>query len=286
MSHNFRRLAAAIILISAFLSFAARDSVRAAGAPSDPVRFTRVLALVFDARTLEPIPACIVTVGQKTFRTDENGYFEIPTALAGEYVVAVDKPPYERYAQVHDLASPLGVIRVGLSPKVPELTELERQNREYDATLGRIMRLNTSELMIGEEPPTPEKKHYIPAFGAEFSSGEKGFRGKRLTYSKATDKEISMAPRISTSGGFGKLVGQVRDSKGEAIRVPARIKVTTSAFQTEPDGSYSLDGVPAGKHSLRVSCPGYQTYEDTTFVVLEGRNKVDFHLIKIDKDKK
>ncbi|HNY11502.1 MAG TPA: carboxypeptidase-like regulatory domain-containing protein [Candidatus Wallbacteria bacterium] len=268
-----------IITIAVSCGWAHTGPARAAELLSKP-EFFRLIAMVYDARTLEAVADCYVSIGSKRIRTDDRGYFEISNMLSGDYFVTIERPPFEKYAQFHSFQSPLAILRIGLVIPPPEITEMQKKNTEYDMTIGRIMRMNTNEIMIGEEAEKPRKKKsgssYYSPYGRSFHSGE----GKKtMAFTEKAPGEISKAPKISTARGFGKLIGCVYENNGSEIKSPARIIIGIGrGSETEKSGTFEIHNIPVGTYDVTIKCQGYETRVDKGFKINGGRNKYDFFL--------
>ncbi len=252
--------------------------VRAAGTISKP-EFFRLIAMVYDARTLEAVADCYVSVGSKRIRTDDRGYFEVSNMLAGDFFVTIERPPFEKYGEFHSFQPPLAIMRIGLVMPPPEITEMQKKNGEYDMTIGRIMRLNTNEIRIGEEaekPRTRSSPGYFSPYGRAYSSGE----GKKsMAFTEKAPGEISRAPKISTARGFGKLIGCVYENNGSGIKSPARVIIGPGrGSETEKNGTFEIHNIPVGIYDVTIKCPGYETRVDKGFKINNGRNKYDFFI--------
>lgn len=244
------------------------------------IEFLRVLGMVFDERTGEPVADCPVAVGERLVRTGEDGLFELRNCLSGDYVVSVDFPPFQKYADVFTFRPPLAVVRITLS--VPVAVDRDALARaEYDELLAGVMRMNTFEVTIGDEedgPARKPKKPYFSPFGRSAASGEKGRSGVA-----PGEREESKQPKISTARGFSRLVGRVVSSSGEPLSSPARVVIGPKVVLTDRKGNFELQNVPVGKYDITIKCKGYQTRTYDRVAVDGAHSKYDFYIAKTSK---
>ncbi|HOD40669.1 MAG TPA: carboxypeptidase-like regulatory domain-containing protein [Candidatus Wallbacteria bacterium] len=244
------------------------------------INFSRVVGMAYDIRTSNGLKNCEIRIGKVKTTTNENGYFEIPSMLYGEYIITALHSPHERYIDVIKIDSPLSAIKIFLAVPAVKISETEKANREYDRALAKIMKGNVNEISINGDESAPKKSSYYSKYGRK-SAIEEDTRGR--SYSKKSKGEVSKAPRISADRGFGYLVYSVFESSGGEIENDATITIATQSVQTEKSKPVEIHNVPAGSYKITVKCEGYasKTYDRVT--VKPGKNERSFF---IDKAKK
>jgi len=249
--------------------------------------FSKVLGMVFDERTGAPVADCLVNFGEKKIRTDENGFFEFRNFLAGEYVVSVDSPPFQKYAEVVRIVPPLSVVRVTLSVPVM-VSEDEIARAEYDTLLSTVMRMNTNEVTIGDEDDRPAakvEKPYFSPFGRSSGRSEKAASG-RTGKARKDDIEESKQPKISTARGFAKLSGRVLAAGGAPVEGTARVIIGPRVVLTDKSGAFELQNIPVGSYDVVIKCRGYATKSYEKVEVDRKHTKYDFYLTKAPASEK
>src|SRR5262245_13143615 len=92
---------------------------------------------------------------------------------------------------------------------------------------------------------------------------------------------LALPQRAEAKVLYGSIVGNVKDASGAAVpraTVTATNKATnlTREVTTDEAGSYSFADLPAGTYSLKISQPGFKTFEQTEVPVsINNVNRVD-----------
>lgn len=244
------------------------------------ISFSRVVGMAYDIRTSNGLKNCEIRIGKVKTTTDENGYFEIPSMLYGEYIITALHAPHERYIDVIKIDSPLSAIKIFLAVPSVKISETEKANREYDRVLAKIMKGNVNEISVNGDERAPKKSSYYSKYGRK-SAIEEDTRGR--SYSKKEKGEVSKAPRISADRGFGYLVYSVFESSGGEIENNATITIATQSVQTDKSKPVEIHNVPAGSYKITVKCEGYASKTYARVTVKPGKNERSFF---IDKAKK
>ncbi|MGA2625260.1 MAG: TonB-dependent receptor [Bacteroidota bacterium] len=86
-----------------------------------------------------------------------------------------------------------------------------------------------------------------------------------LRYSFICGLLVVVIGATAFAGNTGKIVGKVTDAKtGEALLgVNVQVLTTTRGAVTDPEGKYTIIGVPIGRYSVKASMVGYQEVEIT-----------------------
>jgi carboxypeptidase family protein/TonB-dependent receptor-like protein len=95
---------------------------------------------------------------------------------------------------------------------------------------------------------------------------------------------LSLPPKAEAQVLYGSIVGNVKDPSGAAVP-RATITLTNKATNltreavTDESGGYSLTDLPTGTYTLKISQPGFKTFEQTEVTVsLNSVNRVDITL--------
>ena len=84
---------------------------------------------------------------------------------------------------------------------------------------------------------------------------------------------------ICLAGNTGKIVGKVTDDKGEPLPgVIVKVLTTTRGAVTDPDGRYTIIGVPVGTYNVEASLISYGKKNDLVKVAPDVTSTVDFVL--------
>ncbi len=244
------------------------------------VKFSRVVGIVYDKKNANGIKDCVVRIGNEKTVTNENGYFELSSILCGEYIITASVKPYERHIDVIKIKSPLCAVKIYLSLPGQKISEIKKANNEYDRLLAKIMKASVNEIDINGDPPARKKASYSSKYGRKQMIEEDTKSGR--AYSKKTGGEVSKAPKISTSKGFGLLICSVFESSGAEIENNARVIIATQSIETQKSQPVEIHNVPAGSYKITVKCEGYKDKVYDRVIVKAGRNERDFY---IDKSK-
>ena len=242
------------------------------------VKFSRVVGMVYDKKNAAGIKDCEIRIGREKTVTNKNGYFELTSVLAGEYIITASVIPYERHIDVIKVKSPLCAVKIYLSPPGYKISETKKANIEYDRLLAKIMKASVNEIDINGDPPAHKKSSYSSKYGRK-QTIEEDTKGGRA-YSKKTDGEVSKSPKISTSKGFGLLVCSVFESSGADIDSNARVIIATQSIETQKSLPVEIHNVPAGNYKITIKCEGYKDRVYDKVVVKTGRNEHNFFIDK------
>ena len=245
------------------------------------IDFVKAIGMVISEKNQAPVADCLVLIGQKSVKTNENGFFEITNIISGEYSIKVEHPQYLNYMEIKNLDQPINGLKISLKTEKQEETLREKANKEYDKLWAKVMKLNKKEIIIGEESDKKKGKSsgYYSKYGRKSSSDEPVTGHK---YSKITpeEKEKSKSPKIDVKGGFGKLIGRVYESNGSQIEIEARISFGPQTVKTSEFGAFDVENVPAGLYSVTIRAKGYVTKVYEKVKIKNGINKYDFYLTK------
>ncbi|MEZ7893002.1 MAG: carboxypeptidase-like regulatory domain-containing protein [Candidatus Wallbacteria bacterium] len=267
-----------IILSSALAFYSANYELAFA---QEKFEFVKVIGMVAGEKNQKPVADCLVIIGSKTARTNENGFFEISNIISGEYSVKAEHPQYAGYVDIKILDQPINGLKILLKTEKAEETQKEKLNKEYDKLWAKLMKLNKKEIIVGEEAAPVKKKSsgYYSKYGRSSGANEpsSGFKYSKIT---PEEKEKSSSPKIDTKGGFSKLIGRVYESNGSQIETEARISFGPQTIKTSEFGAFEIENVPAGVYSVTIRAKGYITKVYEKVKLKNGINKYDFYLTK------
>jgi hypothetical protein len=242
------------------------------------IKFSRLVGMVYDKKNAAGVKGCEISIGREKTITNANGYFEITSILAGEYIITASVMPYERHIDVITIKAPICAVKIYLSPPGYKISETKKANTEYDRLLAKIMKGSVNQIDINGDPPARKKTSYSSGYGRK-QMIEEDTKGGRA-YSKKTSGEVSKAPKISTGKGFGLLVCSVFESSGAEIESNARVIIATQSIETQKSQPVEIHNVPAGSYKITVKCEGYKDRVYDKIIVKAGKNERSFFIEK------
>lgn len=82
------------------------------------------------------------------------------------------------------------------------------------------------------------------------------------------------------------LIGLVRNATDSTAITGASVRVDSFETKTDKTGSFKIEGLSAGTHSIFVAADGFKPYEFPNYEIKEGNNKIDEIMLQIDDSKK
>jgi hypothetical protein len=224
--------------------------------------FTRILGTVVEKKGGFIVQGATIIFDGKQHYTTDKGLFEFDPILLGRYPITVRARGYQPVTKVVNAVPPLTVVRVELKKILEDspvgiLPPLDHQVAGVDH---HTLILNPPEFTKKTPVLAKNIKEIAKPKINQTTNGTPSSKGTEKTPSLVKGaKEVSGRVRFSTARGFAKFTGVITDRESGTPIAGALVEVGPSMVQTDVNGGFLLQDIPADRFNVVFSKKGYHS---------------------------
>ncbi len=224
-----------------------------------------------------------MSIGVRTYETDEEGQFFLTDVPAGEQLIVAEKENYEKYEEKINVPSQdTKSYNIKMQPEIEEEGGIEGTVKDSDTNEPLA---GVTILIANQDTETDSSGYYeldeIPAGEQTFNASKDGYKDYEETVVIPADgtKEYDFEMQPEDSEDRGNVEGTVREKgSGEPLK-GVSVRIGTLETQTDSDGEYELEEISAGEREIVAHKDGYIAYSEKIQVIAQETKTHDIELV-------